>query len=422
MRPDVFVTGLGVVSPAGSSTAATWSSLLSGGRFVTSSAEAGQPGEDPCAAGRVAESSFPGERGGAGRLCRFALAAAEEALASAGMTRTGHLQDTRRVCLSLSTSKGVVGLIPFALCNLLNPPLPSTTGSLANSPEDSVDPLSPLRITPDLAARHVAAKLGITAGSHVSVGACATGALAVVRGVRLIQDGDADIVLCGGADASVHPLWLAALRRMGVLASGHPKLGSAWACRPFDRTRSGFVVGEGAAVLVLESACSLRQRGAEPVARIAGCALGTDPTGLTRVARDGRTLARVIELAYQDAGLSRAATACVLGHGTGTVANDLAEARALRQVFGDRICGIPLVSLKGAVGHLLGAAGALETAVAALACRASRIPGTATLVEPDPELGLLNLPTAAVTIGHGAILKTSMGFGGHLAAIVVAPA
>jgi 3-oxoacyl-[acyl-carrier-protein] synthase II len=253
------------------------------------------------------------------------------------------------------------------------------------------------------------------------VTACTTGALAVIRGAQMIADGDAEIVICGGADASLHPLWLAAFRQMGVLAEPHPELGPAWACQPFDRTRGGFAVGEGAAVLVLESAESARRRGAEPLARIAGYASGTDPAGLTQLSEDGEPLAHVIRLACARAGCEPSGLAYIQAHGTGTASNDRVEVNALRRAIGPALEEIPLASIKGAIGHLLGGAGAVELALAVLACRDRRMPGNATLLEPDPALGRLRLPVHSVDLPPGPILKTSLGFGGHLAAVVVAP-
>lgn len=172
-------------------------------------------------------------------------------------------------------------------------------------------------------------------------------------------------------------------------------------------------------MLVLESAQSARRRGVRPLARISGYAMGSDPAGLTQLRRDGIPLARVADIACRRAGIEGSDLAAIQAHGTGTLANDLAELNAIRLLCGHRTQEIPVVSLKGALGHLLGAAGAVELAVSTLAVLTRTLPPNATLRHPDPALGQARLPQAAVNLGPGPILKTSMGFGGHVAAVVV---
>jgi 3-oxoacyl-(acyl-carrier-protein) synthase len=215
---------------------------------------------------------------------------------------------------------------------------------------------------------------------------------------------------------------LAAYERLGVLANAHPERGPAWACRPFDRRRTGFAVGEGAGVLILESRASVRRRDARPMARLAGWAMGTDPAGLTRLTADGSPLAHVIRQACRRARCTPDAIGCIHAHGTATPNNDLTEARALRAALGEGLAEIPVVSIKGALGHLIGAAGAVELALSVLTVRTARSPGTATLLEADPELAALGLPREAFPMSRRAVLKTSLGFGGHLAAVVIMPA
>jgi 3-oxoacyl-(acyl-carrier-protein) synthase len=236
----------------------------------------------------------------------------------------------------------------------------------------------------------------------------------------MIRDGDAELVLSGSADCSLSPLWLAAYQQMGVLASEHPDRGPAWACRPFDRTRSGFAVGEGAAMLLLESRESATRRGVRPWARLAGWAAGSDPQGLIQLSEADSPLAEVIEKAISRAGLGPQDVACVCAHGTATIANDRTEIDSFRRVFGRHLTSLPVVSAKGAVGHLMGAAGAVETALAILTRFHGKGPGTSTLIESDPRFSDLCLPATSFSLPAGAVLKTSLGFGGHLAAIVVA--
>ena len=410
MPREVLITGVGLVSPAGGrGVQANWEALLAGRPAVRPVSGLDLEGCATSFAGQVSDFVAPVGLEHADRLCQFAVAAADDALASAGLTG-GHAAGlgSYHCKVSIGTSKG--GIESFARLHLFFPKVPKNSNIILKEVQD---------IPPDAPARQVAARWGVSGGVHATVGACATGTLAVIRGANFIADGQADLVLAGAADASLHRLWFAAFEQMGLLARAHPQRGPGWACRPFDRTREGFALGEGAAVLVLESAALVARRRAQPIARLAGWACGTDPVGLTQVSTDGRPLAHAITVACGEAGCRPAELSCIHAHGTGTPANDRAETAAIRQALGEAAYGVPIVSIKGAIGHLLGAAGAVELAVAALACQCRRSPGTATLLEPDPDLGRLALPTAAFDLGTGPVLKTALGFGGHVAAVVL---
>jgi 3-oxoacyl-(acyl-carrier-protein) synthase len=347
-------------------------------------------------------------------MTRLALTAADEAAGSAGL-RMDDVQRYRpdRCRVSIGTSKG--GVITFGrVFDQI------AEGSMDGNASDVLARLLN-EFPPDTAARQVSRRLGMTGGAHATVAACATGALSLIRAAQWIADDEADVVLAGSSDASITPLWLAAFDRMGVHARAHPTRGPGYACRPFDRTREGFVVGEGAAVLVLESERSVRRRSVTPLARLAGFATGSDPAGLSRLTPDAGPQAEVIRRAMAQADIRPQQIAAVQAHGTATLANDQVEIASIREVLGDSASSVPVVSFKGAIGHLLGAAGSVETALAVLAIKHGVCPGTTTLLEPDPELGRLVLPNGPFQVSAGPILKISMGFGGHLAAIVVAP-
>ena len=408
MPPEVLITGIGIVSPAGVGTPATWQALLAGRRCVDRAANLDLAGcaTDFCA--QVRDFTAPAGTEELDRVCQFAVAAAEEAVGHAKLSLP---EAAARSMVCVGTSKG--GILSFAHL------APLLTESRHRGQVLDLRTLS--SIPPDAPARCIAKRFGITGGVHATVAACSTGTLAIIRAARFIEDGHADVVLAGSADASLHKLWFAAFEQMGILAPAHPERGAAWSGRPFDRTRAGLVLGEGAAILVLESGQSARRRGVDPIARLAGSASGTDPAGLAQVSSDGESLAQVIRLACERAGCRGADIACIHAHGTGTPANDRAEACSLRLVFGDRAAAVPVVSIKGAIGHLLGGAGAVEIAAAALSCREGVSPGTPTLIEPDGELGLHSLPREAFSPARGPVLKTSLGFGGQVAAVVLTP-
>jgi 3-oxoacyl-[acyl-carrier-protein] synthase II len=404
MSAEVFVTGIGIVSPLGMGAEATWSSLLAGGMAVRR-LEGGVKRGKPPLCGATTEDFRP--RAGTeslSRTCQLAVAAAGEALTGASLLNKS---SRTRMCASIGTSKPLVDVLR-----------PGPRGDDRRVFAGIEPPCTLFDLLPDAPARAVCGHFELS-DFHASVAACATGTHAIIHGAEMIRQGDAEIVLAGSADSSLSPLWLAAYQRMGVLASAHPQRGPAWACRPFDRTRAGFVVGEGAAMLVLESGRSATRRGVRHLGRLAGWATGSDPAGLTQLTQGESPLAAVVRAALADAAVSPSAVRCIYAHGTGTPQNDRTEIQVFSRVFERHLTSLPVVSLKGAIGHLMGAAGAIETSLAVLALRAAESPGTATLIERDPEFRDACLPCSSFSLPAGAILKTSLGFGGHLAAVVV---
>lgn len=372
-------------------------------------------------AGRVHEFVLPPDLQDRDRMCQLALAAALEAIGGDVAAFRSSLGDLR-LAISIGTSKGGIQHFGRLATQLYKSAPPGSSASVLSALRNPLTTHLLRDIPPDSAARGVAEMIGLPACVHATVGACTTGTLAVIRGVQLIQDGEADLVICGGADASLHPLWLAAFQQMGALASPHPELGPAFACQPYDRRRRGFAVGEGAGILLLESSRSLRARRTTPLARIAGHAMCTDPAGLAQLTETGEVLAHAARQACHRAGIDPHDLACIHAHGTGTLSNDLTEARGFAALLGPRSREVPVISAKGAMGHLLGAAGAVELALAVLACRHAETFGNATLLESDPNLAGIHSPRGSQPITSGPVLKTSMGFGGHVAAIVIAPA
>ncbi len=454
MSSSVYVTGIGVVSPAGLDAAQSWRTLLAGDRMVQEVPWPSATGGGGISAGVIPLFSPPAGMESADRVCQLAVAVAREAAVAAGLDGAhGPPLDPARLGVSFGTSKGgiatfsrLAGVRPWILKDLTRstkhlkdlrasyksyllkesyPTFNTTKDGIENYPLEPHDRSyrshTPLwDIPPDAPARYVAELLGAGAGMHATVAACATGTLALIRGVQMLVDGEADAVMTGAADASILPLWVAAFQRMGVLAQAHPLRGAAWACRPFDRTRSGFVIGEGAAALVLETQASAARRGVRPLARVLGYALGTDPAGLAQIEPHGAPLTEIIKIACTRAKISPDHLAAVQAHGTGTRTNDAAEAAAIHSALASASRKIPVVSIKGAIGHLLGAAGAVELAATVQTIQHGVLPPNATLIEADTHLGGgLCLPDRAVSLTGGPILKTSMGFGGHVAAVII---
>jgi len=259
--------------------------------------------------------------------------------------------------------------------------------------------------------------LGLTGPILSPIAACSTGLHTIVRAAQWLQDGCGSIAIAGAVESSLNVLYAAAFLRMGVLATCAAEARTA--CKPFDLRREGFVLGEGAGALVLETADSARRRGARPLAILAGYALGSDPAGVAEPDPAGLPVARVIGRSLRAAGISAAEVGYVNAHGTGTVLNDPAEAAAIGKVFGSP--GPPAGSVKGAIGHTLGASGVLEAALM-LKVLASRVaPPTANLRDPDPACRLNHVvgEPRALPAEAAYVLCLSAGFGGHVAAVLL---
>lgn len=408
---EVWITGVGMITPAGRDTRTTWQNLLAGRRCVEYwKGSLGPFGEQKWLAASVKDVVEAADE----RVCSLAFHAAREAISSSGWSLE-QLQDrpAGRLRIAVGTSKGSLPAFAALLDGLAQPRAAGVTRSQWTQWLNQG--------LPDAAARFIARQLGFKCPIDVPVAACATGAVAVIQGAAAVAADDADIVLCGSSDACLHPLWFSALEQMGVLAAEHPDLGPGYACRPFDRTRCGFSLGEGAAMLVIEAADVARRRGSAGFARISGWALGGDPAGIAQVTVGGKPLAGVVRQACQRAGCDPGAITCVHAHGTGTLPNDVGEIAGLRLAMGSALRDIPVVSLKPMLGHLLGGAGSVELAAAALSCQSGTLPGNINLLQPDPSLGQLCLPTGVTELSPGPVLKTSLGFGGHLAAVVLEP-
>lgn len=272
-----------------------------------------------------------------------------------------------------------------------------------------------LRAPFDLTARLVARQLGLLGPQALHASACAGGALAVAHAAAQIERGLASVVLCGASDSMVEPFGLGGITRLGAPSPRN----APDACRPFDRRRDGTVMGEGAAMFVVESEERAQQRGARPIARILGFGSTQDAYRLSAPRPDGVPARRSMERALQRARLSPADIGYVNAHGTGTPLNDAAEALAVRAVFGERGSKVPVSSIKGAVGHLMAASGAIEIAACLLPFERGLLPGTANYAQPDPECGLNVLGPTPVPARVDAVLTNSFGFGGQNATVVL---
>ncbi len=279
-----------------------------------------------------------------------------------------------------------------------------------------VAPTLALAVFGGAGASNVAIDLGLTGPAVGNANSCASGATAVGQAFGAVRDGIVDVALAGGAEAPLAPLTFGAFAMIRVLSMRNDDPGTA--SRPFDRDRDGFVMAEGAAVLVLEERTHALRRGAAPIAEILGYGASNDAYHMTAPRPDGRDAARAVGMALEDAGLEPEAIGYVNAHGSSTPLNEVAEARALHAALGRSASTVPVSGTKGLYGHALGASGAIEAAITALALHHGLLPGTCNLQEADPEVKL-SLLTDALPARPAAALSTAFGFGGMNAALVL---
>ncbi|WP_030387436.1 beta-ketoacyl-[acyl-carrier-protein] synthase family protein [Streptomyces sp. NRRL S-241] len=395
--PEIAVTGLGMVTPAGAGLDANWRAVCEGASTAaaTDPRLAGLP-VDFCAAVTDLDISAVGRRT-VYRLDRFVqlvLAAAHEALADAGLSPADW--DGPRVGVVIGCGMGGVATWEKQHARLLE-----------QGPE-AVSPLLIPMLIPNMAAGEVALACGARGPSFVVSTACASGATAVSAARDLLTAGVCDIVVAGGTEAANTPLTVTGFANLGALSRRCAD--PAAASRPFDADRDGFVMAEAAAVLVLERADHAAARGRRPRALLAGCGSATDAHHPTAPHPEGRGARQAMQAALRDAGLAPADVDHVNAHGTSTVLNDSVEAQVITQVLPH---GPYVTSTKGVLGHSLGATGAVEAALTVLAVQQSTVPPTANLENPDPALELNLVAKTPVRLPVRAALSNSLGFGGH---------
>ncbi len=403
----VVVTGLGATTPLGGDVSTTWQALLagqSGVRFLDEEWAEGLPVR--IAATASVDPATVIDRVQARRLDRtqqLALVAAREAWNDAGLAK----EDVDGDRLSVALASGIGGIATL----LSSQHTLETTGARA---------LSPLAIPMLMAngpAATVGLELGARGGVHAPVSACASGAEAIALALDLLRLGRADIVVAGGADAAVLPLPLAGFAAMRALSTREDQPEAA--SRPYDKGRDGFVLGEGAGVLVLEWESAAVARGAHIHAVLAGSAITSDAHHVAAPDPTGAGAARAVTLALRDANLTTTDVIHINAHATSTPAGDVAEATALRVALGDALNSIPVSATKSSTGHLLGAAGAVEAVFAVLALTNQLAPATRNLDDPDDaiDLDVVRIEPRELP-AEGAAISTSFGFGGHNAALI----
>jgi 3-oxoacyl-[acyl-carrier-protein] synthase II len=397
MARRAVITGIGAVTPLGVG-ARTLHERWSAGKSGI------EDGEGRCSEFEPKEHLSIKEVRRSDRFTQLALAAAKEAVEDAGLGDDGPYERDRLGCV-IGTGIGGIGT------------LEEQHVVLREQGAERVSPLSIPLLMANAAAGVLAMKHDLEGHSYGTVSACAAGAHAIGAATRMIAYGDADAVLTGGSESTLTPLARAAFGRMEALSP-------SGVSRPFDRRRDGFVMGEGAGVLMLEEEEAARARGARILGTVLGYAATSDAYHLTAPEPHGKGARRAMELALRDAGMGPADIDYVNAHGTSTPLNDRAETEAIKDVFGDRAREVPVSSTKSAIGHLLGAGGAVEAIATLLALRDRLAPPTLNYEEPDEGLDLDYVPNGARPLPNGngrpAVgMSNSFGFGGHNAVLVL---
>jgi 3-oxoacyl-[acyl-carrier-protein] synthase II len=406
-QTDVVVTGLGAITPVGADVDSTWSSLLAGRSGVTKLTE-DWAAELPAriAAWAAADPATLIDRVQARRMDRceqFALVAAREAWADAGAPDV----DPER--LGVVVSSGIGGVA-------------STLAGYDMLREKGWSRISPFAIPmlmPNGSAGWLSIEFGARAGAHATVSACASGAEAIGYAMEMIRSGRADVVLAGGTEAAIIPLNLAAFAAMRALSTRNDE--PERASRPFDRGRDGFVLGEGAGIVVLESAEHAARRDARVYAVAAGVGYSADAHHIAQPDPDATGVVLALRRVLADAGLDPEQVAHVNAHATSTPAGDVVECQAIAEALGPASAGVVVSATKSMTGHLLGGAGAIESVAAILALRERVAPPTINLEDPDDSAGvqIATEPTKLQPRGTApmAVLNNSFGFGGHNVAL-----
>jgi 3-oxoacyl-[acyl-carrier-protein] synthase II len=408
MRKRVVITGLGCISPIGNSVSEMWNNLIqghSGIDFITAFNPAEYKTKIAAEVKGFDSAALFGNKEARrmDRFTQFGLAAALQAIEDARLV----INDANRDRIGVVIGSGIGGIATLVENNrILNEKGPMR-----------VSPFMVPMMLADSNPGMVAIQLGLRGPNLAVITACATGNNAIGEASEIIRRGDADVILAGGSEAAIIPLAIAGMSVMGALSSQNdvPQAAS----RPFDLQRDGFVMGEGAGVVVLESLEFALSRGADILAELDGYGITNDAYHISAPAENGTGAAACMRIALSNAGLDPVDIDYINAHGTSTPMNDKSETAAIKTVFGERAYQIPISSTKSITGHLLGAAGALEAIICVRAMQFGLLPATFNYEVPDPDCDLDYVPNAPRPAAVNRIMSNSFGFGGHNAVIIL---
>ena len=398
----VVVTGLGAVTPIGNTVADYWEGLTSasnGVEAITLFDAAQHACRFAAEVKNFDPSGFiePKDAKRWDRFCKFGVVAAKQALADSGLTITP--DNAHRIGVSIGS--GVGGLLTME----------TQAHVLKDKAPGRVSPFTVPMMIPNMATGLAAIALGAKGPSSAIATACAAGSNAIGDAFQLLQLSKADAMICGGAESAITPLGVAGFASAKALSFRNDD--PATASRPFDKTRDGFVIGEGSGILVLETLAHAEARGATILAEIVGYGTTCDAHHITSPTPGGVGGAAAMRLALEDGGIAADSVDYVNAHGTSTPANDSNETAAIKSALGSRANDIPVSSTKSMTGHLLGGSGGIEAVACVLALRNGVVPPTINYNNPDPECDLDVVPNTARELTLGTVLSNSFGFGGH---------
>ena len=404
------VTGLGCITPIGQTVGGFWSNLVagvSGVRRITLF----DPSDQECQIAAEVKGwdptcyMEPKAAKRAARFSQFAVAAARQAVSDSGFAITDVNRDD--IAIVMNTGGGGVDVIAEGEKTYLE------KGAAR------VGPCTVPAMAPNMASCQIAINLGVRGPTITSVAACAAGIFAFVDAKRPLDLGETEVVIAGGTEANIMPVAIAAMANMRALSTRNDE--PERACRPFDRDRDGFVYGEGAAAMVIETLEHAQKRGANIIAELAGGAVTSDAFHITAPDPTGEAAAMAIARALRASSLRPAEVDCVVAHGTGTPLNDAAETAAIKRALGEHAHKVAVTGPKSMVGHQLGAAGAVSAMTAVLAIRDSVVPPTINLETPDPQCDLDYVPLKARQMPVRVALANGFGFGGQNGVVAFRP-
>ncbi|MGG3805520.1 beta-ketoacyl-ACP synthase II [Metabacillus fastidiosus] len=407
MKRRVVITGMGAVTPLGHNVDSTWENIKNGVSGIAPITRVDSEKFNVKVAGEVKD-FFPEkymdikEARRMGRFTQFAVAASKMAMEDANLSVGENIEAEK---IGVWIGSGIGGLGEFE---------DQHKRFLDKGPK-RVSPFIIPMLIPDMAAGRVSIELGAKGINNCSVTACASGANSIGDAFRVIQNGQADAIIAGGSEAAITEMTIAGFSNMTALSTNpDPKTAS----RPFDKNRDGFVIGEGAGIIILEELTHALARGARIYGELAGYGATGDAFHITTPAPNGEGAQRAMKLALKDADVSTEQVDYINAHGTSTYYNDLYETNAVKEVFGDRAYKLSISSTKSMTGHLLGAAGAIEAIFALLSIKEGIIPPTINYETSDEELDLDYTPNKAKHKDVNIVLSNSLGFGGHNAALL----
>jgi 3-oxoacyl-[acyl-carrier-protein] synthase II len=407
-RKRVVITGLGCISPLGLDVPTTWSNIVAGKSGVGPITHFDASDLKTKIAAEV--KGFDGtalfgmrEVRRLDRFCQFAMAAARQAVQDAKLAITEDNRDR----IGALVGSGIGGMTTLS----------EQINVYYDRGPTRVSPFVVNMMIPDSAGGAIAIDMGIRGPNYAITAACATGAYAIGEAVETIRRGGADVMLAGGSDAVIVPITVAGLSVMTAISTRNEE--PERASRPFDATRDGFVMGEGAGVLVLESLEFAQARGARILAEVTGFGANNDAFHITAPPEHGEGAAACMTLALKDAGLAPADIGYINAHGTSTILNDKSETAAIKAAFGEQAYQVPVSSTKSMVGHLLGAAGAVEALICVKVLQDNLLPPTINYETPDPECDLDYIPNTVRQAIVQHAMTNSFGFGGHNATLII---